>query len=60
MGVLAIFSNEHPYGLQVFTLWLAVVPVILLFALIAGTLLRRFHRHRHAQHQELLNKLLDK
>jgi preprotein translocase subunit YajC len=44
----------------VLTLWLAAIPVILLFVLIAVALLRRFHRHRHAQHQELLNRLLNK
>lgn len=61
MGVLAsLTSYGHPYGLQVLTLWLAAIPVILLFVLIAVALLRRFHRHRHAQHQELLNRLLNK
>jgi heme/copper-type cytochrome/quinol oxidase subunit 2 len=60
--VLAVTTTQaHPYHLQVLTFWLALIPVILLVALIVITLVwRNYRRRRHSQHPDLMRNLLRK
>jgi heme/copper-type cytochrome/quinol oxidase subunit 2 len=59
--MLAVASTQnHPYGLQLLTFWLALLPVVLLVALIIATIVWRRYRHRRSHHTELMKSLMNK
>jgi heme/copper-type cytochrome/quinol oxidase subunit 2 len=53
-------TQNHPYGLQLLTLGLAMLPIILLVVLIVATIVWTRFRHRKSQHRDLMNRLLNK
>ena len=59
--MLAVASTQnHPYGLQILTLGLAVLPILLLAALIVATIIWSRFRHRKSHHNDLMKQLLNK
>gem|GEM_PF-6110285 len=56
----ALSTQNHPYPLQVLTFGLAMLPILLLAALIIASIVWTRFRHRKSRHRDVMKQLMNK